>query len=245
MIDKQYMTTVPIKAGVRNAQRRSFCGCKDGGRRGTAYEFPVRMRRHAMWKYSMRTHETPRIGVMGGGCESRRMSKETRSISKEVINANEMYAEDRVQGRMRTLLGMGKLGLAARVRGGGDALDAFWPWDPRDADDDDALENLWDTHFGYVGGGDENSEAAFNAETFNAEKETRERFDKLTAYGESLGIFEADAPKEQWEPQNAEEEETLRHGRHTWTPAEMLEDFSKNAAADAGHQSLNTSATEP
>lgn len=60
----------------------------------------------------------------------------------------------------------------------------------------------------------------------------KQRWDNLTAYGVALGIFEDDMPKEDWEPQNSEEDETMRHGRRLWSPAQILDDVKHHPDSD-------------
>lgn len=112
---------------------------------------------------------------------------------------------------------------AQRLRGGQEAADylkdeVFGAWDPQDSEDEAELERFW-------GRNDPYSDPRYL-------QELKERFDNLTAYGEALGVLESECPKEEWEPQDSEEDATMRHGSRPWTPAEIIADFERHGADD-------------
>ena len=77
--------------------------------------------------------------------------------------------------------------------------DFLGDWEPDGSSEEAWLERLWDKKNPLA---DKTSEEDLKA-----------RLRNLTAYGAALGLFQAEPPKDQWEPQNSEEEETMRHGR--------------------------------
>jgi len=91
-------------------------------------------------------------------------------------------------------------------------------WDLRDPEDQAELKRFWDDKDPY-------SDPVLI-------KETKERFANLTAYGVALGVFEDESEKDEWEAQNSEEEATFRHGKHPWTPQEIVDDFDQHGDQD-------------
>ena len=84
-----------------------------------------------------------------------------------------------------------------RLRGGMEEV--LGGWAPDDSEEDALVQRMWDKR-------DPQADEA-------DQQDLKERLANLTAYGVELGILQDGPPKDEWEPQNSEEEATMRHGK--------------------------------